>query len=177
MNVFISYSRKNGSAALKLCERLSQRGVAAWLDMRELRADEDWNQRVAAAIEAAEAFVVLVGPGAELDRSQRFEWQQITDHEYYLDATKPMIPVVIGSTEIPGFLRTRNALAVNPSSIDFDSLADRIAEALGKPDATIDPVQLERGRQAREQAVKSLKEYSLELEREDVKRAGLRGLK
>ena len=177
MNVFISHSRQNGSAALKLYERLSQRGVQAWLDTCELDAGEDWNQRVAAAIEAAGAFVVLVGPGAEPDRSQRFEWQQITDHEFYLDAKKPMIPVVIGLTEIPGFLRTRNALTVNPSSIDFDSLAERITEALGKPDATIDPVQLERGRDAREQAVKSLKEYSLELEREDVKRAGLRGLK
>ena len=98
-------------------------------------------------------------------------------HSGSLDAKKPMIPVVIGSTEIPGFLRTRNALTVDPSSIDFDSLAERIAEALGKPDATIDPVQLERGRDAREQAMKSLKEYSLELEREDVKHAGLRGLK
>ena len=127
--------------------------------------------------EAAGAFVVLVGPGAEPDRSQRFEWQQITDHEFYLDAKKPMIPVVIGSTEIPGFLRTRNALTVNPSSIDFDSLAAQIAEALGKPDATIDPVQMGRGRDARERAVKSLEEYSLELEREDVKRAGLRALK
>jgi hypothetical protein len=88
-----------------------------------------------------------------------------------------MVPVVIGSTEIPGFLRTRHALTVNPSSIDFDSLAERIAEALGKPEATIDLVQLERGRDAREQAVKSLRQYSLELESEDVKRAGLRGLK
>ena len=177
MSVFVSYSRMNGSAALKLYERLRQRGVAAWLDMRELNAGEDWNEQVAAAIEAAKAFVVLVGPGAEPDRSQRFEWQQITDHEFYLDAKKPMIPVVIGSTDIPGFLRTRNALAVDPSSIDFDSLADRIVDALGKPDATIDQVQLERGREAREQALKRLQEYSLELEREDVKRAGLRGLK
>lgn len=88
-----------------------------------------------------------------------------------------MIPVVIGSTEIPGYLRARNAITVNPSSIDFDSLAERIAEALGKPGATIDPVQLERGRAARQQALESLKEYSLELELEDVKRAGLRGLK
>src|ERR1019366_6587531 len=138
---------------------------------------EDWDKRVAAAIESADAFVVLVGPGTETDKSQRFEWEQITDHEFYLDAKKPMIPVLIGSTETPGFLRTRNALTVDPSSIDFDTLADQIAEALGKPEATIDSVQLERGRYAREQAVKSLEEYSLKLEREDVKSAGLRGLK
>ena len=177
MSVFISHSRQNGSAALKLYDRLSQRGVQPWLDTCELDSGEDWNQRVAAAIEAAEAFVVLVGPGAEPDKSQRFEWGQITDHEFYLDANKPIVPVIIGSTEIPGFLRTRNALTVDPSSMDFNSLADRIVEALGKPNETIDRVQLERGKDAREQAVKSLKEYSLELEREDVKRAPLRNLK
>jgi len=49
MTVFISHSRQNGSAALKLYERLSQRGVQAWLDLRELDSGEDWNQRVAAA--------------------------------------------------------------------------------------------------------------------------------
>lgn len=177
MTVFISHSRQNGSAALKLYERLSQRGVAAWLDIRELDAGEDWNPRVAAAIESAEAFVVLVGPGAQPDQSQRFEWQQITEHEFYLDASKPMIPVVIGSPEIPGFLRTRQALTVDPASIDFDSLADRIATALGSPESNIDLDQLERGRQARLRAIESLKEYSLDLEREDVKHAALRGIK
>jgi hypothetical protein len=34
MNVFISHSRQNGGAALKLYERLSQRGLQAWLDTR-----------------------------------------------------------------------------------------------------------------------------------------------
>lgn len=177
MSVFVSHSRQNGGVALQLYRRLIQRGVQLWLDTCELDVGKDWNQQVAAAIEAAGGFVVLVGPEIEPDRSQRFEWQQITDHEFYLDAKKPMIPVVIGSTEIPGFLRTRNVLTVDPRSIDFDSLADAIAEALGRPDATIDPVQLKRGRDAREQAVKNLGEYSLELEREDVKRAGLRALK
>jgi hypothetical protein len=158
MNVFISHSRQNGSAALKLYERLGQRGVSAWLDIRELDAGEDWNQRVAAAIETAEAFVVLVGPGTEPDPSQRYKWQQITEHEFYLDSTKPMVPVIIGSPEIPGFLRTRTALTVDPSSIDFDSLAGRIAAVLGGgADASIDREQLERGLAARQRAIESLK--------------------
>ena len=177
MVVYISHSRQNGSAALRLNERLRQRGVQPWLDTCELDTGEDWNQQVAAAIEAAGAFVVLVGPGAEPDRSQRFEWQQITDHEFYLDANKPIIPVVIGTTEMPGFLRTRHAITVDPSAMDLDSLADQIAKVLGSPGATVDPEKLKRGWDAREQAVKSLKEYSLELDLDDVKRAGLRGLK
>jgi hypothetical protein len=177
MNVFISHSRQNGGAALKLHEQLSARGVAAWLDTLELDAGEDWSQRVASAIETADAFIVLVGPGAEPDHSQRFEWQQITEHEFFLDASKPMVPVVIGSPEVPGFLRTRQALAVDPSAIDFNGLADRVAAFLGAPESTIDQEQLERGRAARQRAIENLKEYSQYLETEDVKRAALRVLK
>ena len=79
MKVFISHSHQNGSAALALYERLTHRGVQAWLDTRDLATGVDWKQQVAAAIEAAGAFVVLVGPGAEPDSPQRFDWEQITD--------------------------------------------------------------------------------------------------
>lgn len=177
MNVFISHSRQNGGAALKLCDRLSQSGIKVWLDIRELDSGENWNEQVTKAIESADAFVVLVGPDPTPDRSQRFEWQQITEREYYLDPSKPMIPVVMGSAELPGFLRTRQVLTVPPTAIDFDSLAGQIAAALKDPAATIDQEQLQRGRAARDQALESLKEYTRALELDDVKRAGLRGLK
>lgn len=177
MSVFISHSRQNGSAALRLHGRLATRGVKAWLDLQELELGENWQPQVAKAIVDAEAFIVLVGPDSEPDASQRFEWQQLTEHEIYLDVTKPMIPVVIGSPEIPGFLTTRQQINVPPTGIDFDGLADQVAEALGKPEGTINLEQLERGRAARRRAMDSLKEYSLSLEEDDLKRAGLRGLK
>src|SRR4030095_4152489 len=101
MNVFISHSRQNGGAALKLSDLLSQAGHKVWLDIRELDRGEDWDQRFAEAIRAADAFVVLVSPASTNDRSQRFEWQQMTEHEYYLDAKKPMIPVLIGEAQLP----------------------------------------------------------------------------
>jgi len=177
MTVFISHSRQNGGAALKLSERLTRKGVKVWLDICELEAGQDWNERVAEAIRSADAFLVLVGPSQAPDRSQNFEWQQITELEYYLDATKPIVPVVMGSAEVPGFLRTRQCLTVDPSAIDFDDLAARIAGALQTPDATVDHAQLERGRASRDRALESLKEHTRELEMDDVKRAGLRGLK
>lgn len=177
MNAFMSHSRQNAGAALKLCDRLSQAGVSVWLDTRELDAGADWNARVADAIRSADGFVILVGPAQEPDRSQRFEWQQMTEQEFYLDPLKPMIPIVIGDAEISGFLRTRRAITAEASSIDFDALAGKIAETLGKPGETVDPEKLERGRAAQQKALESLKEYSLDLEKDDVKRAGLRGLK
>jgi len=140
MNVFMSHSRQNAGAALKLCDRLShgQAGVSVWLDTRELDAGADWNARVADAIRSADGFVILVGPAQAPDPSQRFEWQQMTELELYLDPLKPIVPIVIGAAEIPGFLRTRRAITVEASAIDFDALAGKIAQALGKPGETVD---------------------------------------
>ena len=47
MKVFISHSHQNGSAALALYERLTHRGVQAWLDTRDLATGVDWKQQVA----------------------------------------------------------------------------------------------------------------------------------
>ena len=176
MKVFISHSRQNGSAALKLCDRLGPRGIGTWLDLRELDSGADWRPRVAQAIHDADGFAFLIGPGSTPDQFQRFEWQHITEGEYYLDPDTPLVPVLIGDAELPGFLRTRRALQVDPSSIDFDALADQVAKALSTPGETVDQEKLERGREARKQALESLKVYSQDLEQEDVKRAGLRGL-
>jgi hypothetical protein len=167
MVVYISYSRQSVGAAFKLGEALDRLQVKTWLDLRELSTGADWNEKVAEAIHSADAFVFLIGPPGPYDRLQQFEWQQVVEEEYYLDSTKALIPVVIGQAEIP----------VDASTIDFEAIASVIAEWIGRPEDTIDPVRLERGRQARDLALKNLREYSLELKQEDAKRAGLRGLK
>ncbi len=176
MKIYISHSRQNGSAALKLSDRLATRGIATWLDLRELESGSDWSPQVAEAIRTATGFVFLIGPGAEPDHFQRIEWQHIAEGEYYLDPDKPLVPVLIGDTELPGFLRTRNCLRVGPTSIDFDALADKVAAALQTPGATLDPENLKRGRAAREQALASLKFYAQDLQQDEVKQAALRGL-
>jgi hypothetical protein len=176
MAVFISHSRQNSGAALRLCNRLRAAGRQVWLDTLELDTGAEWKAKVADAIRSADGFVILLGPTPTPDASQRFEWQEITEQEFYLDPMKPMIGVVIGSAEIPGFLRARRNITVDPSSIDFDALGQEVAQILGKPSETFDQEKLERGRAARQKALEDLKEYSIDLEKDDVKRAGLRGL-
>jgi len=177
MPVYISHSRRNGGAALKLCEKLEARGTATWLDLREIEADSAWNQRVADAIHQANGFVFLIGPGPVSDQSQRYEWQVITEEEYYLDREKPLIPILLGESELPGFLKTRHAIQISESAIDFDALADKVVHSLKQPHETIDEESLGRGREARERAMKNLEEYSRGLLEDDTKRAPLRSLK
>src|SRR5271170_5439158 len=96
MYVFISHSRVNSSSALRLSDELSKRSVDTWLDLRDLEAGAEWDHAVGSAIQGAAGFVFLIGPPSSGDRWQTFEWQHIVDGEYFLDATKLLIPVLIG---------------------------------------------------------------------------------
>jgi hypothetical protein len=180
MAVYLSYARQNVGAAFKLSEALDRRQVKTWADFRELgglSSGADWSEQIKGAIQAADAFVFLIGPPGMDDRPERFEWECVVEEEYYLDPDKPMIPVVIGGADLPGFLNARKSFAADPSSLNFEAIADFIAASIQKPGDTIDPEKIERGRKARDLALRKLGEYNLQLEEEDAKRAGLRGMK
>ena len=174
---YISHSRHNAGIANKLFDALQSRQVKPWLDQRDLDAGADWDEQVASAIRSADAIVFLIGPPGPDDRFQNFEWQQVVDEEAYLDPSKALIPIIIGGAEMPGFLRVRKPIVVSTGSMDVQTLADAIADAIQKPGDTVDPEQLERGRRAREQALQNLREYSRELAEQEAKRAPLRALK
>jgi len=176
MRVFISHSRVNTSLAFRLCEELRKRGVETWLDARDLEAGTEWDQGVASAIESASGFVFLIGPTGPGDRWQTFEWQQVVEHEYYLDPSKPLIPVLIGDPEVPGFLKARQSMVLAETPSSCQEVADKIVSALKDPASCVDEKKLERGRQARQQALESFREYSQVLEKEEIKRAGIRAL-
>jgi hypothetical protein len=176
MHVFISHSRVNGSAAFRLCEELRKRNVNTWLDARDLAPGVEWDQGVISAIQGADGFVFLIGPQGPGDRWQTFEWQQVVNHEYYLDPAKPLIPVLIGEADVPGFLKTRQLLVLGDTPGSCEDVADKIVSALKNPAISVDTKKLELGRQARRHAIESLREYSQVLEKEDIKRAGIRVL-
>lgn len=176
MHVFISHSRVNSSAALRLCDELRQREVNTWLDVRDLEPGAEWDASVAAAIQTAEGFVFLIGPPGPGDRWQQFEWQEIVNLEYYLDPAKPLIPVLIGQPELPGFLRTRQTFVLQDDPSSYKDIADTIVNVLRDPATSVDETKIELGREARRQALKNLREYSETLEQQDVKRAGIRAL-
>ena len=98
------------------------------------------------------------------------------DHEYYLDPSKPLIPVLIGNPELPGFLKTRQALVLEDKTEARGEAADKIVRILKDPAASVDESKLELGRQARQQALESFRRYAETLEKEDIKRAGIRAL-
>ena len=174
MYVFVSHSRGNSNFAFRLCEELGKRNIQTWLDMRDLDPGAEWNQSVVEAIRAAVGFVFLIGPEGDADRYQSFEWQQVIGDEYYLDPSKPLIPVLIGNASVPGFLKARQRLQLKESHESFAEVANGIAQALANPAACVDESRLEVGRKARKQALESLRQYSQEIAEEDAKRAPTR---
>ena len=177
MHVFISHSRVNSNAAFRLSDELRKRNVETWLDLRDLTPGKEWEPAVSSAIQSAEGFVFVLGPPGPSDRWQTFEWQQIVENEYYLDPSKPLIPVVIGEPEMPGFLKTRHSLALDDTPASFGEVAEKIENALRNPAASVDEGKLELGREARRRALDSFREYTKDLSEEDIKRAGLRAVK
>ncbi|MBV9762848.1 MAG: toll/interleukin-1 receptor domain-containing protein [Acidobacteriaceae bacterium] len=177
MHVFISHSRVNSSAALLLCDQLLKHNIDTWLDMRDLEPGAEWEPAVTAAIRSAGGFVFLIGPPGPADRWQNFEWQQVVNDEYYLDPAKPLVPVLIGSPELPGFLRTRQAIVLKDTPGAFEQAAENIARALANPAASVDEAKLELGREARKRALETLRDYSQTLAEEDIKRVPTRAIK
>lgn len=175
MHVFISHSRVNSSAALRLCHELRDRGVDTWLDVCHQYPGADWDESVVAAIQAASGFVFLIGPPGPGERCQTFEWQQVVNRGYYLDNSKPLIPVLIGEPEVPGFLKTRQALVLGDTPVSYQEVADQVVRALCNPAVSVDERKLELGRKARKQALESFREYAQALGENDISQAGTRG--
>ena len=174
MHVFVSHSRENSSAAFRLCEELGKRNIKTWLDVRDLEPGLEWNRSVMEAIRSAAGFVFLIGPAGATDRYQSFEWQQVIEDEFYLDPSKPLIPVLIGDPEIPGFLKTRHTLHLKDTRDSLEGVADLVLKAIADPSASVDETKLKLGHEVRLQALESLREYSKAIGEEDLKRAATR---
>lgn len=173
--VFISYARQNGGAAFRVSQELESRGVKTWLDIRELPSGANWHSQIASAVRSVNEIVFLIGPPGAEDSSQRYEWEQVVEEEFYLDPSKVLIPVILGQAETPGFLKTRQAIRVEESP-DFGALAEQIKKFIDCPEETIDKEKMENSRAVRDRAQQRLREYILQLEEKNVKQAGLGGL-
>jgi hypothetical protein len=58
--VFISYSSEDFELAQRFCRSLEQHGVGCWMAPRDIRAGQSYAAAIVAAIDAAEAFLLLL---------------------------------------------------------------------------------------------------------------------
>lgn len=92
---FISYSRKDKTAAIKLKQDLEFRGLPTWLDLDDIPAGTEWPAELEEAIEQCPYFLLLLSPDSVSS--------DYTRHEYTiaLNKKKYIIPVMLRMCELP----------------------------------------------------------------------------
>lgn len=100
-STFVSYSRRDFHAAEALCSVLAESDqVKPWLDVEHLRPGTDWETVINAAIDAADAVVVVASPAAMASRWVTEEWQRA------LRNGTPVHVALVRNTKLPPELTT-----------------------------------------------------------------------
>jgi|GEM_PF-1577019 len=81
-NVFISYSRRDSALALKRAEEIEKAlGDKVFLDVKSLRAGDDWQYKLAEAIKNADIFHLLWSESSAASEYCRYEWDYALNHK------------------------------------------------------------------------------------------------
>jgi hypothetical protein len=57
--IFISHSSKDRKTAFRICGALERRGLACWISSRDIRAGENYQEAIFAAIESASVMILV----------------------------------------------------------------------------------------------------------------------
>jgi len=127
--VFISYAGESKDLVQELSNALEGAGITTWVDFKDLRPGQRLNDELEHAIADAAWIVILVGPDLRASRWQEAEWRAALVHDWS-SPEKRLLPVVVGETETPPFLRTWVSLKVDPVA-EPATWTRHVIEALG----------------------------------------------
>src|SRR5262245_36840047 len=130
-DIFISYKREEQPKARQLASALEQQGWSVWWDHPRLRAGDDFDKIIEAALNESRCVIVL--------------WSELSVKSDYVlaEATealekKKLVPVTIEKVNLPfRFKRLHTALLVNwdgsNTSAEFRKLLEDLTAKIGKP--------------------------------------------
>jgi hypothetical protein len=127
--VFISYAHDTKPLAEELTQALLHRGIQTWVDFNNLKPGDECQLELDRAIKNAQSFLILVGPKSRGTPWQEAEWTALLT-KAWADSEKRLLPVIVGSSEPPPFLRNWVSLRVDPSE-EPQTWTHRVADALG----------------------------------------------
>ena len=122
--VFISYARENAPLARELKRDLEEAGHRCWIDTSDLQPGADFEQRIADAIAACYAFVVLVSPTANARPWVARERRMARRHE------RPLFPALVENCPLPSDLAGLQAAPLVP---DYQDGLNRLLAGLPRP--------------------------------------------
>lgn len=108
-SIFVSFARRDESAARSLIEELRRNNFSVSGGEGDFKTDVDWQKTAEAAIRSADAVIVLVAGDASPTKYQELEWSVILE-SHWDNPKKLLIPVLIGDAKLPSFLARFQAL-------------------------------------------------------------------
>lgn len=132
---FISYASENRDRVEELMARLQARGINVWQDRQNLRAGDDWNQKLIRVIQKMVDYVIVLQTGEMLSRTEGVFHREIKEadvrqsgmSEYRGEKLRFLIPVRCGDCGILSSLENRHVIDVDVPGGE-DALADSILE-------------------------------------------------
>ena len=120
-DVFISYAADTKPLAEELTRVLKREGIHTWADF-DLKPGQLWKDKIEQAVERAHSFVILLSPRRRASRWNESEWQAALT-SVWSDSNKMILPVMVGGTEPPPFLRNWVSLniAADAETVEWTS--------------------------------------------------------
>jgi tetratricopeptide (TPR) repeat protein len=130
--IFLSYAREDVSVAKRVAGALEGAGHSVWWD-RHISAGSRFSAEIAAALEAADAVVVLWSQAS-------IESVWVQDEAAFGRDHGRLVPAVIGSAEPPLGFRQFQAVDLGKAGRKVAPLLDAVASKLGQPAAPAHPL-------------------------------------
>lgn len=108
MQLFVSYSRRDGDVAARLISEVEALGHSAWRDTSEIHGGAQWREAIVGAIARADAVLLLISPAAITSENVAREVNLADEHE------TPIIPVVLERCDV-----TKSRLAYAVSGLQY----------------------------------------------------------
>lgn len=96
--VFLSYASEDREALRELCKRLDEKNVLYWFDRDELKAGNDWDEKIRRNVRSCCLFVPLISDHVVTDRERyfRIEWQEALERQRMQPANgRFVLPVLL----------------------------------------------------------------------------------
>ena len=169
MKVFLSHGNASAAQAGQLTARLAAAGIEPVDATSLLQPGQNWASAIDREVKSADAFVFMLEPGAERDAWLQEQWRSAIQQSWSGPA-KPMIPVLVGDAQLPGFLRDRQAIKVETAD-DWNRVADAVAASLKTDQAAAGPAEAAQSAE-RKQRLEEIAQDATKLEptREELER-------
>jgi hypothetical protein len=119
-HLFICYARQDKIFALKLVDKLRERGISVWIDELAIQPGSNWNSSIDEALYDCTRLLVILSPAAVESEQVQSEWVTA------LEEKKPVIPVLYQKCRIPSRLRLLQHVDLRTQDIEDNTALNQL---------------------------------------------------